>query len=47
MTAMALARELAVSVRTVYRDVFDLVGSGVPIWGEAGVDYVQAMKSHP
>jgi predicted DNA-binding transcriptional regulator YafY len=34
-----LARELGVSTRTVYRDVRDLVTSGVPIQGEAGVGY--------
>ena len=38
-TAAALARELEVSERTVYRDIRDLVGSGVPIEGEAGVGY--------
>ena len=38
-TAAALARELEVSERTVYRDVSDLIASGVPIEGEAGVGY--------
>ncbi|HWE29264.1 MAG TPA: YafY family protein [Polyangia bacterium] len=38
-TAKQLADELEVSERTVYRDVADLVGSGVPIRGEAGVGY--------
>ena len=38
-TARQLAGELAVSERTVYRDVADLVVSGVPIRGEAGVGY--------
>jgi len=38
-TARALAAELEVSERTVYRDVRDLVQSGVPILGEAGVGY--------
>jgi predicted DNA-binding transcriptional regulator YafY len=38
-TAADLGVELAVSARTVYRDVQDLVGSGVPIEGEAGVGY--------
>ena len=38
-TGAALAAELAVSTRTVYRDVQDLVRSGVPIRGEAGVGY--------
>ena len=39
-TAAQLARELEVSERTVYRDIRDLVSSGVPIDGEAGVGYV-------
>jgi predicted DNA-binding transcriptional regulator YafY len=39
VTAATLAQELEVSVRTVYRDVQDLVVSGVPIQGEAGVGY--------
>jgi len=38
-TARALAEELEVSERTVYRDVRDLMHSGVPILGEAGVGY--------
>jgi predicted DNA-binding transcriptional regulator YafY len=38
-TAGALAVELEVSTRTVYRDVQDLVACGVPIEGEAGVGY--------
>src|SRR5262245_34831675 len=39
VTAADLARELEVSPRTVYRDVGDLIGSGIPIEGEAGVGY--------
>ena len=39
VTASYLARELEVSERTVYRDIRDLMGSGVPIDGEAGVGY--------
>jgi predicted DNA-binding transcriptional regulator YafY len=39
-TAATLARELEVSERTVYRDIRDLVSSGVPIEGEAGVGYM-------
>ena len=39
VTAKRLAEELEVSERTVYRDVADLVASGVPIRGEAGVGY--------
>src|SRR5215510_9938380 len=38
-TAAYLAGELEVSTRTVYRDVEDLIASGVPIEGEAGVGY--------
>jgi len=39
ITAAAIASELEVSERTVYRDIADLVRSGVPIAGEAGVGY--------
>lgn len=39
ITARALAESLAVSERTIYRDVQDLSLSGVPITGEAGVGY--------
>jgi predicted DNA-binding transcriptional regulator YafY len=39
VTAASLAQELEVSPRTIYRDVQDLVLSGVPIQGEAGVGY--------
>jgi predicted DNA-binding transcriptional regulator YafY len=38
-TAAALAERLEVSERTVYRDIASLVGSGVPITGEAGIGY--------
>src|SRR5215831_297711 len=38
-TGEQIASELGVSKRTVYRDVADLQGSGVPIRGEAGVGY--------
>lgn len=38
-TAAQLAQWLEVSERTIYRDVADLAGSGVPIDGEAGVGY--------
>lgn len=35
-----LAASLAVSLRTIYRDIADLQLSGVPIEGEAGVGYI-------
>jgi predicted DNA-binding transcriptional regulator YafY len=38
-TAKSLAEALEVSERTIYRDVQDLLASGVPIQGEAGVGY--------
>ncbi|MGR3373962.1 MAG: helix-turn-helix transcriptional regulator [Pseudooceanicola nanhaiensis] len=40
ITAADLAGRLEVSTRTIYRDVADLIGSGVPIEGEAGIGYV-------
>ncbi len=39
VTATKLADELEVSERTIYRDISDLVGSGVQIQGEAGIGY--------
>ncbi|MCX5012508.1 WYL domain-containing protein [Streptomyces sp. NBC_00555] len=36
MTATELARELEVSVRTVYRDAEALAAAGVPLFGDAG-----------
>lgn len=39
-TADAMAQELEVSRRTVYRDIADLIGQRAPIRGEAGVGYV-------
>jgi len=38
-TGEQIASELGISKRTVYRDVADLQGSGIPIRGEAGVGY--------
>lgn len=38
-TAARMAAKLGVSERTIYRDIQDLVLSGVPIQGEAGVGY--------
>lgn len=39
VTALQLASELHISERTVYRDIQDLVLSGIPISGEAGMGY--------
>lgn len=36
MTAAELARELEVSVRTVYRDAEALAAAGIPLYGDAG-----------
>jgi predicted DNA-binding transcriptional regulator YafY len=38
-TAAQLAEHMEVSVRTIYRDVADLIASGIPVEGEAGVGY--------
>lgn len=40
LTAAMLAERLEVSERTIYRDIADLIGSGVPVEGEAGVGYL-------
>lgn len=40
VTAAALAGELEVSKRTVYRDIADLIAQRVPIDGEAGLGYL-------
>lgn len=40
ISAQAIGDELAVTKRTVYRDVAALMAQGVPINGEAGVGYV-------
>ena len=39
-TAAALARELEVSERTIYRDLSELAAQGAPVQGEAGVGYI-------
>ena len=44
VTGAALARELEVSTRTVYRDVADLMAQRVPIAGEAGLGYLLAAE---
>ena len=40
ITAQEIAGSLEVSIRTIYRDIAHLIGSGVPIDGEAGVGYL-------
>ncbi|WP_419798177.1 MAG: helix-turn-helix transcriptional regulator [Terasakiella sp.] len=40
VTADYIAQECEVSVRTIYRDIQELMSSGVPISGEAGVGYI-------
>ena len=40
ITAQEIAEALEVSIRTIYRDISHLIGSGVPIDGEAGVGYL-------
>jgi predicted DNA-binding transcriptional regulator YafY len=40
VTAASLADELAVSMRTIYRDIQVLIGLGAPIDGEAGLGYL-------
>lgn len=39
LTAKSLAEQLEVSERRIYRDIADLMASGVPVDGEAGVGY--------
>ena len=40
ITGQTMAQELEISLRTLYRDIADLITDGVPIRGEAGVGYV-------
>ncbi len=40
LRGIAIAEELEVGLRTVYRDIADLMTNGVPIRGEAGMGYV-------
>jgi predicted DNA-binding transcriptional regulator YafY len=40
VTAAALAEELKVSKRTIYRDIADLISQRIPIEGEAGFGYL-------
>lgn len=40
VSGQALADELGISIRTLYRDIATLQGQGAPIEGEAGLGYV-------
>jgi predicted DNA-binding transcriptional regulator YafY len=40
VSGQALADELGVSLRTVYRDIQTLIGQGAPIAGETGIGFV-------
>ena len=40
VVAQTIAEECEVSVRTVYRDIKEMMASGIPISGEAGVGYM-------
>jgi predicted DNA-binding transcriptional regulator YafY len=40
VTGQVMAEELEISLRTLYRDIADLITDGVPIRGEAGVGYI-------
>ena len=44
VTGAAIAAELEVSTRTVYRDIADLMAQRVPITGEAGLGYLLASE---
>ncbi len=46
VTAQRIADEFGICSRTVYRDIQDLMSSGVPVYGEAGVGYVIDKKYH-
>ncbi len=46
VTAQKIADHFDICQRTVYRDIQDLMNSGVPIYGEAGVGYVIDKKYH-
>ncbi|WP_158972714.1 YafY family protein [Paraglaciecola sp. L3A3] len=46
VTADTLAEAFEVSTRTIYRDIQNLLDSGVPINGEAGVGYVIDKSYH-
>ena len=47
VTAAAVAEELEVTPRTIYRDMVSLQANNVPVIGEAGVGYVQYFSDVP
>ncbi|MEM9404287.1 MAG: YafY family protein [Pseudomonadota bacterium] len=46
VTARQIADDFEICQRTVYRDIQDLMNSGVPIYGEAGVGYIIDKQYH-
>ena len=40
VTAGAIAEELETSIRTIYRDIAELLAQRVPVRGEAGIGYL-------
>ena len=46
VTARQIANHFEICQRTVYRDIQDLMNSGVPIYGEAGVGYIIDKQYH-
>ena len=46
VTAQKIGEHFEICQRTVYRDIQDLMNSGVPIYGETGVGYVIDKKYH-
>ena len=46
VTARQIADHFEICQRTVYRDIQDLMNSGVPIYGEAGVGYIIDKQYH-
>ena len=40
ITAAAMADELETSLRTIYRDISELIAQRVPVRGEAGIGYM-------
>jgi predicted DNA-binding transcriptional regulator YafY len=46
VTAQTMAEEFGICTRTLYRDIQDLMSTGVPIVGEAGVGYLLDRNYH-